>query len=294
MKTILIATDYSRCANNALEYAAALAKGLHARLVVFYAFNLALVPPTTAADYVPDVDDLIWENNERLNTIGAKVSEAYGIEVIGVSTTDLVLDGLKKQVKKFDVDLLVLGLRGKSIFTRVLGTITTSVIKRSKCPVLLVPEDAAFRGIRKILFACNYRYLSSNSKLEAIYEIASTYQAQVQILHVEKDVDFIPSHFQKHINRNKTNMEELLRGIKHNYRFLHEDDIHEGIKRGTEELNADVLVMVPHKPVFLKSLIHPSVTKKMVLHTHIPLLALPNIKNSKAAKEEQQPEKASL
>jgi nucleotide-binding universal stress UspA family protein len=276
MKTILIATDYSRSANNSLEYAAALAKGMEARLVIFNAFNLAMAPKPDPA-YFPDVDDMIRENGERLNRIGKKISAAYGIAVDCVSTTDLILNGLQKQLKMHQADLLVLGIKNKSFINKVLGTITTSVMKHSKCPVLIVPEDATFRGIRRILFACDYKYLSKNSRLESIYEIASTYKAQVQILHVEKEQVFIPVHTTRHSSRHTPNMEELLTGIKHTYRFIPEDDVMEGIQKGLEEYHADLLVMVPHKPGFWESLFHPSMTKRMALHTHVPLLALPAI-----------------
>ncbi|WP_224999107.1 universal stress protein [Cesiribacter sp. SM1] len=281
MKTILIATDYSKSANNALEYAAALAKGLKAKLVIYNAFNLALAP-ATAPDTFPDVDDLIRENGERINRIGTRISETYGIVEECVSTTDLVLDGLRKQVKKKQADLLVLGIKNRSMLTKVLGTLTTSVIRHSKVPVLVVPEDATFRGIRRLLFACDYKYLSENSRLEAIYEIAAAYKAQVQILHVEKgDGLMMPSTTKKQVHGHAPNMEELLRGIKHTYRFVHEESVLEGIKRGLEEYQADLLVMVPHKPGFWYSLIHTSITKEMALNTHVPLLALPALGKAK-------------
>lgn len=293
MKTILIATDYSRSANNAMEYAAALAKGMEARLVLFNAFNLA-IPPTSAPISVPNVQDLLRENNERITHIGLKIAQANNIQVDCVTTTDLILDGLQKQVKKQKADLVVMGMRGSSMLTKLMGSVTTSVIKNGKFPVLVIPEDASFRGVRRILFACNYDYLMKNSKLESIYELAATYKAQVQILHVEKDEQFLPGKDRKPIPKNTPNMEALLRGVKHAYRFMREKNVLEGIDRAVEEYHADILVMVPHKASFWEALLHPSLTRKMTLHTHVPLLVLPNIKKRRATQPKIKPVKIAL
>jgi nucleotide-binding universal stress UspA family protein len=62
MKIMIIATDYSKAADNALEYAAALARHSRAKLVIFNAFQPP--PPTsTASMAVPGLHKLLTENN---------------------------------------------------------------------------------------------------------------------------------------------------------------------------------------------------------------------------------------
>lgn len=292
MKTILIATDYSKGANNALDYAAALAKGMEARLVIFNAFNLS-TPSSSVPFDVPNISDLISENKVRLSKIGEEIARMYNIVVECVTSNGLVLDSLNYQVKKQKADLVVMGMQGNSFITRFFGSTTTSVIKQAKYPVLVVPVDASFRGIRRILFACDYQYLSKNSWLDPIYELAAAYKAQVEILHVEKDADLIPIE-RKSMLKNAPNMEELLRGIKHTYRYLYEEEVMEGIKRGIDEFHADIVAMVPHKLSFWESIFNPSLTKKMALHSYVPLLALPNIAKPKSRKKVAKPVKVSL
>jgi nucleotide-binding universal stress UspA family protein len=281
MKTILAATDYSPAASNALEYAAALAQATHARLVIFNVFSLA-TPSSSAPFSMPTVDELIRLNNQRLTLIGEILAETYGLDIEAVTTTSLFMDGLLKQVRKQKADLVVMGMRGSSLTTKLFGSTSSAVIKEAKFPVLIVPEDASFYGIRRILFACDYQYLTRNSNLTPIQDLATTLKARVQILHVEKIDSPLDGPLMKPVKKNRPDMEALLQGIKHEYKFLRETNIALGIEKGIEDYNADLLVMVPHKMKFWESIFTPSITRKLAMHAHIPMLALPNRRLRKA------------
>jgi nucleotide-binding universal stress UspA family protein len=275
MKTILAATDYSPAASNALEYAAALAQATHARLVIFNVFSLA-TPSSSAPFSMPTVDELIKLNNQRLTLIGEILAETYGLEIEAVTTTSQFMEGLLKQVRKQQANLVVMGMRGSSLTTQLFGSTATAAIKEAKFPVLIVPEEANFYGIRRMLFACDYQYLTRSSNLSPIQDLATTLKAKVQILHVEKIDSPLDSPLTIPLKKNRPDMEALLEGIKHEYKFLRETNIALGIEKGIEDYNADLLVMVPHKMKFWESIFRPSLTRKLAMHAHIPLLALPN------------------
>jgi nucleotide-binding universal stress UspA family protein len=69
-----------------------------------------------------------------------------------------------------------------------------------------------------------------------------------------------------------------LQGISHDYIFIEEENALKGIEAGIDEFQADLLVMVPQKHGFWDTVMNRSTTRKIALHTHIPLLALPNPK----------------
>lgn len=275
MKTILVATDYSRCAHNALEYAAALAKGLRARLVIFHAISLP-GPPAVTSLFVPGIDGQLQEHKHRLQALGNRISKAYGLEVDCTTSTELLTDGLKREIKKQGAGLLVLGKTGGSYLPNLVGSVSTTILNTAGIPVLLVPEESAFRGLHHILFACNYAYLSKQTQLESINILATAFKAQVQILHVERE-DVLEAGKKVLSHQKAPNLADVFAGTRHTYRYLFNNSIPKGIERGIEEFRADMVVLVPHRPGFWESLIHSSVTHKLARHTHVPLLALPEV-----------------
>lgn len=285
MKTVLVATDYSRAAGNAVEYAAAFAKALQARLVLFNAYTLA-TPTPSAPVTAPTIYELLKLNNQHLTSLGQKITERYGLEVEAITTTAPVLEGLSKQVRKQKADVVVMGMKGSSLASKIFGSTTTAVIKEAKFPILVVPDNAMYKGLRRMLFACDYQYLSKASKLDLIQDLASRLQARVQILHVEP-MDEHPAEGTHPLKKSRPNMEVLLRGIRHDYKFLKEHSVARGIEKGIEEYEPDLVILIPHKRSFWESLFTPSTTQKMALHAHVPLLALPNLRKRSSSPKDR-------
>ncbi len=57
MKTILVPTDYSAAADNAIEYAAHLSQEMHASIVLLHVFHMPLIDPLVTS-YVITYDDV--------------------------------------------------------------------------------------------------------------------------------------------------------------------------------------------------------------------------------------------
>ncbi|EMR01965.1 Universal stress protein family protein [Cesiribacter andamanensis AMV16] len=245
-----------------------------ARLVLFNAFSLS-APPAVHPAFVPSASVLIRENNERLTRLAGSIAEAYQLEVSCYSTNDLLMPSLSRQVKKQHAELVVLGLKGHSLVTRLFGSTAITVLKNARFPVLIVPEEARFRGIRRMLFACEYGYLGRHTPLAPVQALAAAFRAQVEILHVEKEEPLQPKD-RKPMLRRAPNLEEVLKGIKHSYRYLTEENVLAGIQQRIDEYHADMLVMVPHKASLWEALLHSSHTRQMALRSPIPLLALPS------------------
>lgn len=274
MKTLIVATDFSETAQNAIEYTAALAQYINANIILFHAFHLP-VPAAGVPFLFPDIDEIITENNQKLEVIYKEIVEKYRVSVKCVSRPAFVVDELPELVKQFNADLVVLGMRGASLEYKLFGSITTAVIKEASYPVLVIPQQAKFKKIDKILFASDYQCLSESNKLKALKELATDFTAKIQILHVEKS-EMVPTLEDFTTSLNSHNLDILLKGVAHEYRYLEDEDVVKGIDRGLNEYNADILAMVPHDHGFWGSLLNKSITRKMVLKSQVPLLSLSN------------------
>ena len=141
-----------------------------------------------------------------------------------------------------------------------------------------MPERTPYAGIKEIAFACDLNCLKGDSKLSKLKEIANTFKAHVQVVHVKKVKDYLgePGEGQKGLN-----LENIFKGISHTYRDLTDEHVLDGIERGIRESNADLLVMVPKHTGFWNMIFNRSKTCKMAKQTHLLLLALPFVEKRK-------------
>ena len=93
--TIIVATDFSELAENAVDYAAAIAKIAGARLVLYNSFKLPIHAANSQLS-AESFQKLLDENDEMLKNRCIQVSKQYEIEVKFESFFSIIEDGLKQ------------------------------------------------------------------------------------------------------------------------------------------------------------------------------------------------------
>lgn len=273
MKTIVIATDFSKAAEDAMIYAASLTRYLNTKLIIFNTFH---IPVSTAhvPTYIPNMEELEEDSRNRLEKLSMDISTKFDIEAEGFSCHGFAVDELKKLVRKKDIGLVVMGMKGESnLRTKLFGSLTTDIIREGSFPVLVIPEDTRFEVIKGILFACDSSRLSLQTDLTLLREIAMAFNAEIQILQVVKEL--VMPRDEAVQSAPLSNLESILTGIKQSYHVVEDDDIVDGIEEAMDDLDSDLLVMAPHKPGFWDKIFNSGNTREMALRTYIPLLALP-------------------
>ncbi|MCU7549803.1 universal stress protein [Chitinophagaceae bacterium LB-8] len=272
MKTIVVATDFSSNADHALQYAGALASFMNARIILFNAFQLPVHASNTLLPAESFVE-LLKDNQERLENIALQVSDKFGVTVDVQTKMSDVSNALEEIVMGAQADLVVMGMHTSDWSDRLFGNTTTSVIRDAKYPVLVVPNNASFTGIERILYAFDSNCLQKGTQLQVVKDIARSFKAEVQVFHVET------AHRAKEYTLKEpvdANTKAALNDVAHTYREIEETGVVEGIEKGIKELGANLLVMVPHKLSFWKNVVRLSTTRTVVLKSQIPLLVVPN------------------
>jgi nucleotide-binding universal stress UspA family protein len=159
MKTILLATDYSKAAANALKYAIELAKYTRARLILFHAYHIP-IPTSDMAMVMPAaMQDLEKENKVTIKKLEEKVlRQTKGkIKTESIIRSGMPVDEILQTIRKKKADLVVMGISGAGKISRALiGSTATFLMKKTNVPVLIIPEKAKFSKTRKIALAYDY------------------------------------------------------------------------------------------------------------------------------------------
>jgi nucleotide-binding universal stress UspA family protein len=270
MKTIVVATDYSLTANNALQFAAQLAREFKSQLVLLNVFHPSVHVRNSLV--TPEAIDHINKNNEaRLESLAQEVAAQYQIKTTSVSKTAETITALENYLATHEVDLLVMGMDSNLTEYKIFGNTTTAAIRRIKCPLLIVPNDIAFTDIKRILYACEHNFLKEDNHLDLLKEITRKFNAALKIFHVETRERLAPAMADE-----IKAMDAIMENVSHTYSFVRNPDVAEGIAREVKEWPADLLVMVPHEAGFWELFLKGSMTREMALTSRVPLLVLPN------------------
>jgi nucleotide-binding universal stress UspA family protein len=269
MAHILIPTDFSDNALRAAVYAVRLfgEQGHTYTLLTSYAL------PRGAATTMWSIDELL--RREALE--GMEIFEERFRKILGdpamilcraVEHGDLpnVIARLEKDEPP--VDVIVMGTQGATGLKEVLmGSNTADVIKRSRVPVLTIPRGTEFGDRKRIVLADDGQRVLPDT-VRMLLDIARLHDAEIMVVRVMpedegREKQAVTSHY-----------DEVLQDIPHTYHTIKAQDVGAALNQLIHDHNAGMLVMVHRHKGLLEGLFHRSVSSKMAMHTHIPLLVL--------------------
>lgn len=279
MKTILLPTDFSTCANNALEFAIQSSKIMPVEITIVHAFDLV---GNVYTDYMGVNKEfnqsLLHEVRNKLATLKDTIKETEGITVETHVSTVTLKESIFQVTSEKAIDMIVMGTSGANgIKEKLWGSKTADVIGKSKVPVIAIPLEYKWKKPNRILLATSH-FEKEAAMLNFIFELADLYQAQVHVVVFTDVADDKAFTYMEHA-RNIPSYEKLLQEkyghpaltVTHLYGNSFEETLQEHIRQN----EIDMLAMVTYKRKFPDNLFHPSMTKRMAYHTKIPLLAIP-------------------
>ncbi|MEO6303357.1 MAG: universal stress protein, partial [Bacteroidia bacterium] len=183
------------------------------------------------------------------------------------------IDEINLFSKENKIDLIVMGMHGAGyVSEKLLGSITTSLIRNSNCPVLAISQKTKFVLPKKIAFACDYLETENKSILQPLKEIVNLFKSHIYVLNVLREKKLVPTI--KEAVADFIQLEDSLTDVDHSLHYIRDENIVNGINDFVSENKMDMIVMIPRKHTILKNIFQEPNTKRMAFHTNVPLLAL--------------------
>lgn len=278
MKTILVPTDFSKQANNALDLAVQIARKSNANILVVniieglrdFSFNTMGELENDMGEEVFIIKKLIDQVKIRLSQI-VKDERYSDVKIETAVEMGNAFESISKVIADRQADLLVMGTKGTSGLEEVLiGSNTEKVVRYAKCPVITVKEEVSLDSIKNIVFASNLQdeQTALVKELKVIQEITG---ATLHLVKVNT-----PNHF----STQRQMMKEFARFIeKHDisnastsiYNEATEED---GILYFAEDLGACMIAMGTHGRTGILHLLSGSIAEDLVNHAQVPVWTL--------------------
>ncbi|MES2590569.1 MAG: universal stress protein [Bacteroidota bacterium] len=272
MKTILVPTDFSETAANALEYAAELAAYTQSKLILFHAYHIPAI--VTEVPFVTTSQDFQLEerSNEQLKLVVKDLSKRIGpkLNVEYISSAGLLSDIISEIVKEKNCDIIVMGTQGAGGSNVFLGSNTMSVIKNTRCNLLAIPDKVKFRNVDKVVLAFDYVSIQNTAVFSPLIELSSTFNSEILIFNM------LDSRLHPALEKETAGvqLERALENVKHTYWFSEKENIVEAINSFAATSNAVMIAMIRRHHNFFQQIFTKSNTGQMALYSHLPLLIL--------------------
>lgn len=272
METILVATDFSKPGNGAVEYAAHLARFLNSKLVIAHAFSLPLGGYNMEAP-MDTIAELRRNAEERLTLVRDFVlrnTYDFGIEIYADlgSTVGVIRD----VANKCGAELVVMGMTGEAgkLKEHLIGSNTLRVAKEISMPLLIIPEQVSYKPIHEICLAAEIDNIEESTLLYSARGVAKTFGASLEIVTVETAGKTSKAHSPEVYSF----IESRLHDTRHKQVLLHENNKALALEYYFKFHETDMVIVNPRKHSLFKSFFSESMTKHLAFHSRVPLLVI--------------------
>jgi len=278
MKKIVLPTDFSDNALNAINYALQLFKN---DVCTFYLLN-TYTPMIYTYEYQINADqhmmeavDLVKKTSQtKLDKLLISLKNKYNNPkhtFTTVSSFSVLSDEVVEFTDKHNIDLVVMGTKGASKAREVLfGSNTIHVIKKAKCPVLAIPENFDFEAPKEILFPTDYKVNFRSTNLALLSKLANMFNPRINILHTFNDNELSEDQV-----KNKQALDNYFSTTAHLFHNVSNQKLTDAIEKFQLRAKINLLVMINARHSFFEKLFSKSAIHEIALHLNIPLLVIP-------------------
>lgn len=274
MSTYLVPVDFSKTANHAAKYAARLSWAMEDSKIIllnaYYVSEYEILLPTP--DLLVTTDDRIVEevakrkaSLDHLKSKLLEINPKADIEVL--LSRETILRSIIEIVNHRPIDLIIIGSNGKKAKDESdIGSNAIKISKSSPVPVLVIPPKAEYQSIRKAILACDFMKVKEVIPMNALKDILSKHALELLVLNINSGerIDSNEDHF----------LHDMLRDFSPSYHYSDHPDTIKGIVQFAKAEEAQIIIALPKKYSFFASLLHESVSHRLTIKSHIPVLLL--------------------
>src|ERR1700748_2822496 len=219
MKQILVATDFSNSAANAMEYAMSLAKVLNMEVCALHAIpamegvNNNIYNAVFIEDYHNNKKRALKEWVEKFTSR----EEFHSIPVSELCHVGALKNVVSNYIDHNHVELLIMGIIGSTGITGIVGSNASTMVEVVKIPTLIIPLESKFSKTPIITLATDYETRLSADDVNALNEMVLAFgSAKMKVLYVAEKSD------KKNIETEESKLQELIKNAELEFNYIND------------------------------------------------------------------------
>jgi len=290
MFKILVPVDFTGRADQAARYALELATATpEAQLLLLHCFSDYLLepelekePPASFYGKAQDAESITEQvlhrnqidEEQKLTELqqqlqGLARSRGLHVNVQQAFVHGLPEEAIPDEINRYKPDLVVMGTKGESNLARSLfGTITTKMAQELNTPVLTVPEHDAPRRPDKVLYATDFDAVDAEA-IQALQRLLQAFAPTIYCLHI---ADSDTRADRRELEKLQAALQGSTTDSRLRFILLEGDDVATALLDFVARQQIGLTALTHRKRSFLDKIFQTSLTKRMVLEAHVPLL----------------------
>ncbi len=269
MKRLLVPTDFSEQAENALKIAAQIATIYGSEIFVMHSMEM----PTylaTSSDRGDLPDSLFYMKlaEKRFHELEEK-EYLDGLIVHKTIGKSEIYEDIEEACEKNEISLIVMGSNGASGFKEMfVGSNTEKVVRTSEIPVLVIKGNQAEFKVQDFVFASDFSKAGRGAFIKG-QKFAQKIGAKIHLLFVNTPGNFKTS------SQAYTLMEDFIQGMEiGNYTLnIHNDTtVEKGILNFARHISAQLIGMGTHGRKGISHFFNGSISEDLVNHAQMPII----------------------
>lgn len=271
MKKLLVPTDFSGEAENALKVAAQLAKKYDCEIILLHMIELPLNQISTEMASPENLPEALFFMKLAHQKFETEINNEYLKDITISETVEFneVSKGILDACEKYDVDLIVMGSHGieqqKDLFV---GSNTEKVVRTSSTPVLVIKNTHEHFDIKEFVFASDFNNDNKETYMQAI-KLANLFDAKIHLLNVNT-----PSNFTTTAASKVRMLEFTEQTTFDNYtiNIYNDNTVEKGILNFSRIINADLIGISTHGRQGISHFLNGSISEDLVHHANRPVV----------------------
>ena len=277
MMNILIPTDFSENAQNAIAYALAYFSDV---AVNFYILHVSHTHTSTKEEEQELFSDFDTEMQTVQSTSATLREEIRKYQIRSQNPAHSffplhenlnLVEAIRKNVIEKEIDYILMGTKGTTkINGGEMGSNTCDVITKVKCPILVIPENAKFNGIKNIAFLTDYNCIYRNKIITRLSETLDLHRSPLRVLHIKAQNTGLTAAQ----TDNKGFLHYFFKDKKHSFHFVENKDLEIGIQDFVETWDISLVSIVAKNLNLIQRLLLRPAVKSMNYSVNVPFLVL--------------------
>jgi len=270
MNKILVPTDFSEHAENALRVAAMLAKLHNAEIYLLHMMEIPM-QQTDQGNAQSDIPETLFFMKLAQKRFENLMAQDYleGITVHETVKADITFNEIKDSCAEFNIDLIVMGSHGATgLKDMFVGSNAEKVVRSSEIPVLVIKNRHDNFNVSDFVFASDFKNDNKETYKQAV-KFAEVFGSKIHLLLVITSSNFMTSY------EAKARINDFISGQKFdNYTItIHNDNsVEQGILNISKDIDADLIGISTHGRQGIAHFFNGSISEDLVNHAKRPVI----------------------
>lgn len=270
MKKILVPTDFSLHAEDALKAAAQIAKNNDSEIFILHMLELphqmndAVIGGVT----IPEAMFFMKKANDMLDKISSR-SYLDEISVTEIIKMDKPIHGILEVIKEYEIDLVVMGSHGSSGFEeQLIGSNTEKVTRKSDIPVLVIKKLIKKFSALDIVFPSDFAE-EVKKPFKMLLNFTKPFDSKIHLVSICSPNSFKPTYLIEKAMNDFVSEFQLTNYSTHIY---NDTNIEKGIVNFSNSIDTDLIAICTHGRTSFAHFFNRSISEGFINKTIKPVL----------------------